>query len=64
LTTKEIYYPQDINDEKHFEMAAELSDYSIIIVRTYKSPDGNFDIFLRKLDPVIQKLIVKGKILI
>jgi hypothetical protein len=42
----------------------ELSDYNIIIVCICRSPDGNFDIFLRKLDLVIQKLIVKGKILI
>jgi hypothetical protein len=39
----------------------ESSDYNIIIVCIYRSPDGNFDIFLRKLDLVIQKLIVKGK---
>jgi hypothetical protein len=61
--TKEICYPQDINEEKNFEMAVtELSDYNIVCI--YRSPDGNFHIFLRKLDLVIQKLIVKGKILI
>jgi hypothetical protein len=62
LATREIYYPQDINEGKNFEMAVtELSDYNIIIFCIYRSPDGNFDIFLRKLDLVVQKLIAKGK---
>jgi hypothetical protein len=51
--------------KKYFEMAeTELSDYNIIIICIYKSPDRNFDMCLRKLDLVIQKLIVKGQILI
>jgi hypothetical protein len=42
----------------------ELSGNKILIVCLDRSPDGKFDIFLKKLDLVIQRLIVKDRILI
>ena len=39
----------DISAEKDFEVSAtELVDYNYIIVCIYRSPDGNFWIFLKK----------------
>jgi hypothetical protein len=50
------------NEGKNFEMAViELSEYKIIVIFIYRSPDGNFKEFLRKLKLVIQKLSMKGR---
>jgi hypothetical protein len=54
-----------MNEEKNFEMAAiELLEYKITVVCIYRSPDGNYKEFLRKLELVIKKLSVKRKHLI
>ncbi|PNF13688.1 hypothetical protein B7P43_G15271 [Cryptotermes secundus] len=42
----------------------ELLGYKIIVIRIYRSPDGNFKEFLRKRELVIKKLSMKGKQLI
>jgi hypothetical protein len=42
-------YFQHIVEETFFLMAViDLSDFEIIIVCTYRSPDGSLDIFLKK----------------
>jgi len=47
-----------------FEMLLiELPGYKVYIVFVYRSPDREFDIFLNKLELVIQKLLMKDKIL-
>jgi exonuclease III len=42
----------------------ELPGYKLCIARVYRSPDGQCDKFLNKLELVVQKLIMKDKILI
>ena len=42
----------------------ELSEYKLCVVCIYRSPDGQFDKFLEKLELVVQKILMKGKILI
>ena len=42
----------------------EHLDYGTIVTRAYRTPDGKFDIFLNKLQFIIQKIILKNKILI
>jgi len=42
----------------------ELPGYKLCIVCIYRSPDGQFDKFLNKLELVIQKSLIKNNILI
>jgi hypothetical protein len=42
----------------------ELVECKIIVVCIYRAHDGNFRVFLSKLDLVIQKLSMKGRQLI
>ena len=42
----------------------ELPEYKLYIVCIYRSPDGQFEIFLNKLELVIQKLLMKKKSLL
>jgi len=42
----------------------ELPEYKLCVVCIYRSPDGQFDKFLDKLELVVQKLLMKDKILI
>jgi len=42
----------------------ELPGYKLSIACVYRSPDGQCDKFLNKLELVVQKLIMKDKILI
>jgi exonuclease III len=42
----------------------ELPEYKVYIVCIYRSPDGQFDKFLNKLELVTQKLLKKDKILL
>jgi hypothetical protein len=45
-----------MNVEQNFEMAiTDLIDYKIVTACIYRSHDGNFSIFLNKLELVIQK---------
>jgi hypothetical protein len=39
----------------------ELVDYGYIIVCIYRSPDGNFWIFLKNLELIIQKIQARNK---
>jgi len=39
----------------------ELVDYAYIIVCIYRSPDGNFWIFLKNLELIIQKIQPRNK---
>jgi hypothetical protein len=42
----------------------ELLDNKIVIACIYRTPDGNLDIFLKKLELVIQKVALRERILI
>jgi exonuclease III len=42
----------------------ELPKYKLFIVCVYKSPDGQFDKFLDRLELIIQKLLKNDKILL
>ena len=42
----------------------ELPEQKLLIVCVYRSPNGQFDKFLSKLELVIQKLLMTDKILI
>jgi hypothetical protein len=54
-----------MSEENIFEMSLiELPGYKLCIVCIHRSPDGQFDKFLNKLELVIQKLLMKDKILI
>jgi exonuclease III len=66
LQTKEVNCFHGISREKDFEKTVvELLDYKIIIVCVvYRSPDGDFHIFLRNLKLVIQKVHSKREKLI
>jgi exonuclease III len=65
LQTKEVNYIKGISKEKDFEMTAvEIPDYDLIVVCVYRSPDGDFSIFLRSLESVIQKVQVRKRRLI
>ena len=62
--TKEISYFAGISEEKIFEKSLiELPRYKLCIVCIYRSPDRQFGKFLNKLELVIQKLLMKDKIL-
>jgi hypothetical protein len=48
--------------EKEFEMSViELVDFKLIIVCIYRLPDGEFNIFKKKLEMVIQTIQSKKK---
>jgi len=65
LVTKGINYFAGINEEKIFEMSLiELPAYQLCVVCIYRSLDRHFDKFLDKLELVVQKLLMKDKILI
>ena len=60
--TKDLNCSQNICVEKDFEVSiTELVDYRYIIVCVYRSPDGNFWIFLKKLELIIQKIQSRNK---
>jgi len=62
LQTKEMNYIQGISEEKVFEVSAvEIVEYNLVVVCVYRSPDGDFAIFLQKLETVIKKIIVRKK---
>jgi exonuclease III len=65
LQTREVNYIKEIGKEKDFEMSAvEILDYDLIFVCVYRSSDGDFSIFIRNLESVIQKVKVRKKQLI
>jgi hypothetical protein len=53
---------QELCKDKDFEMSiVELLDYKTVLVCIYRSLDGDFHIFLEKLEIVIQKVQLKRK---
>ena len=62
ISTKEVNYLQGISLEKDFELSvSEVVTYGYIVVCIYRSPDGNYRIFLKNLEYVIQKIQSKRK---
>jgi len=62
LQTKEVNYIKGISKEKDFEMTAvEIPDYDLNVVCVYRSPDGDFSLFLRSLVSVIKKVEVRKR---
>ena len=62
ISTKEVNYLQGISLEKDFEMSvSEVVTYGYIVVCIYRSPDGNYRVFLKNLEYVIQKIQSKRK---
>ena len=61
IRTKEVVYINRLGCESTFEVSAtELTDFNLIIVCIYISPDGNFAEFLSVLEAVICKEQSKG----
>jgi hypothetical protein len=53
---------QELCKEKVFEISiVELVDYKVVLVCIYRSPGGDFQIFLKNLEIVIQKVSSKRK---
>jgi hypothetical protein len=62
ISTKEVNFLQGISVEKDFEMSvSEVVTYDYIIVCIYRSPDGNFRVFLKNLELVIEKIQAKSR---
>ena len=62
IRTKDVNYLQGISVEKDFEMSvSEVVTYGYIVVCTYRSPDGNFRVFLNNLELIIKKIQSKRK---
>src|SRR5215469_13071953 len=54
IRTKEVVHVNRLGSESTFEVSAiELTDFNLIIVCIYRSPDGNFAEFLSVLEEVI-----------
>jgi hypothetical protein len=65
IVTKDIDYFTTLSEDKNFELSLiELVNYKIFIVCIYRSPDGQIEIFINKLETLIQKLITKKKSLL
>jgi exonuclease III len=65
IETKDISYFAGLSEEKFFEMSLiELPKQKLRIVCIYRSPNGQFDKLLSKLQLVIQKLLMTDKLLI
>jgi len=61
IRTKEVVHINRLGCESTFEVSAiELTDFNLIIVCIYRSPDGNFAEFLSRLEEVICKVQSKG----
>jgi hypothetical protein len=65
ISTKVIDYFTTFGEKINFELSLiELIDYKLYIVCIYRAPDGEIDIFLNKLETLIQKLLSKNKFLL
>jgi hypothetical protein len=61
---KELNSLNELGEEKSFELSVtEPVKYAIIVICIYRSPDGNIDTFLNKLELILQQLTVKCKTL-
>ena len=57
ICTKDVNCLQGISIEKDFEIAiSELVTYGYVIACIYRSPNGDFRVFLKNLEFVIQKI--------
>jgi len=62
ISTKDLNCSQVIGVEKDFEVSmTELVGYDYIIVCIYRSPNGNFCIFLKNLELIIQIIQFRNK---
>jgi len=62
IHTKDVNYLQGMSVEKDFEMSvSEVVTHGYIVVCIYRSPDGNFRVFLNNLELIIQKIQSKRK---
>jgi len=65
ILTKDIDCLATFGEEINFELSLiELVDFKLYIGCIYRAPDGQFDIFLHKLETIIQKLLRRNKVLI
>ena len=65
IVTKDIDCFTTFGEEINFELSlSELVDFKLYVGCIYRAPNGQFDIFLDKLEIMIQKLLSKNKILI
>ena len=49
--TKELNSLIELGEEKNLELSVtELVQYAVIVICTYRSPDGRLDIFFKKLE--------------
>ena len=57
ICTKDVNCLQGISIEKDFEIAiSELVTYGYVVACIYRSPNGDFRVFLKNLEFVIQKI--------
>jgi exonuclease III len=62
ICTKNLNCVQNISAEKDSEVSAtELVDYDYIILCIYKSPDGNFWMFLKNLEFILHTIQSRNK---
>ena len=67
LISKNVNFPLHLCVDKDFEVSAcsiKTDHYVIIIVVIYKSPSGNFDIFLNNLREFLDKYYLKHKLIL
>jgi exonuclease III len=65
IVTREINHFPNVCEEKTFELSLiDLPTFNVNIVCIYRSPGSKPEIFMEKLELVIQKLLKKRKILI
>jgi exonuclease III len=65
ILTKDIDCFATFGEETNFELSLiELVDFKLNVGCIYRAPVGQFDIFLDKLETIIQKLLRKNKVLI
>jgi len=65
IVTKDIDCFTTFGEEINFELSlTELVDFKLYVGCIYRAPNGQFDIFLDKLEIMVQKLLSKNKILI
>ena len=61
--TKELNSLIELGEEKNLELSVtELVQYAVIVICTYRSPDGRVDTFFKKLELVIKKPIANREI--
>ena len=62
LQTNNVNYITELGSENNFELSAvEFIDFNFTIVCIYRSPNGNVDEFLHKLESVICRVQSRGQ---